>query len=349
MNADPTKLKVVKQLDHAGAFFGIARFPNSSRVFAGCSDSKVYAVDLSAEKPEWKEMAGHESYVSGVALAGQFLVTGGWDGKLIWWNSDTCEMVRRVDAHAKWVRGVTASRDGRFVASVSDDMLCKIWNAQTGELVHALAGHQPFTPTHYPSMLFTCAFSGDARLLATADKVGHVVVWDVSTGGQLAVVETPLMYTWDPKQRQHSIGGVRSVAFSPDAKLLAIGGTGQINNVDHLEALARIEIFDWQENKRTVEHSGDKHKGLVERMEFSPDGDWLVTAGGDHEGFVKFLSISEGKVLHQEKAPMHVHDFELTEEADTLYASGQGKLVKFEFKVPGEPKPDSPPLPEDVS
>jgi WD40 repeat protein len=181
-------------------------------------------------------------------------------------------------------------------------------------------------------MLFTSTFSPDSRLLATADKVGHVVVWDVGTGNKLTSVETPLMYTWDPKQRRHSIGGVRSLAFSPDAKLLAIGGTGQINNIDHLEALARIEIFDWKSATRTQEHPGDKMKGLVERMRFHPQGNWLVTAGGDNEGFVKFLDVNGSKLLHQDKAPMHVHDFELNEAADTLYAVGHGKIVVFEFK-----------------
>jgi len=347
MHADPTKLKVTKQLDHAGIFFCLARVPGTSRVFAGCSDAKVYAVDVAAEKPEWKELAGHESYVTGATLAGQFLVTGGWDGKLIWWNSDTHELVRKVDAHAKWVRGVTASPDGRLVASVSDDMLCKVWNAATGELIHALAGHEPITPQHYPSMLFTCAFSPDSRLLASADKLGHIVVWDVIDGKQLAALEAPVMYTWDPKQRQHSIGGVRSLAFSPDARLLAAGGTGQINNIDHLEALARIEVFDWQQNQRTIEHAGDKYKGLVERIEFSPDGDWLVSAGGDNGGFVKFLSIADGKVLHQDAAPMHVYDFELNEQSDTLLAAGHGKLVEFEFKPPPEPVPEPPAPPVD--
>ncbi len=346
MSADPAQLKIVKQFDHPGILFGLARVPGTSRVFTGCSDAKVYAVDLAADKPEWKALTGHESYVTGVALAGPFLVTGSYDGKLIWWNSATCEPIRKVDAHAKWVRGVTASRDGRFISSVSDDMLCKVWNAQSGDLVHTLAGHMAMTPNHYPSMLFASDFSRDGRYLATADKVGHVVVWDVADGRQLATIETPLMYTWDSKQRQHSIGGVRSVAFSPDSKLLAIGGTGQINNIDHLEALARIEIFDWQNNKRLIEHSGDKHKGLVERMEFSPEGDWLVSAGGDNDGFVKFLSIADGKVLHQDKAPMHIHDFELNEESDTLFAAGHGKLVRFEFKTPPETVPEPPALPE---
>jgi WD40 repeat protein len=346
MSVDPTKLKVAKQHDHAGIFFGLARVPGTKRLFAGCSDAKLYAVDLAGEKVEWKELIGHESYVTGVALAGPFVVSGGWDGKLIWCNSETHELVRKFDAHSKWVRGVTTSRDGRVVASVSDDMLCKLWDAHTGELLHTLAGHEPLTPQHYPSMLYACAFSPDGRLLATADKVGHVVIWDVVGGKPLAAIEAPVMYTWDPRQRQHSIGGVRSLAFSPDSRLLAIGGTGQINNIDHLEALARIEVFDWQENKRTIEHAGDKHKGLVERLEFSPEGNWLVSAGGDNEGFVKFLSIPDGAVLHQQKAPMHVYDFELSEECDALYASGHGKLVEFELKPAGEPVPEPPALPE---
>jgi hypothetical protein len=46
---------------------------------------------------------------------------------------------------------------------------------------------------------------------------------------------------------------------------------------------------------------------------------------------------------------MHVHDFELNESCDELYATGHGKLVKFEFQDPGEPRPESPALPSESS
>lgn len=338
MSADPTKLKSTKELARSGIFFGLARIPNTQRVFVGSSDFKVYHVDLAAEKPEWQEMAGHESYVNGVALAGPFVISGGWDGRLIWWNAETRELVRKVDAHAKWIRGVSVSADGKLVSSVADDMICKVWNAETGELVHALSGHQPITPQHYPSMLFVSTFSPDGKLLATADKIGHVVVWDLASGKQIAAVEAPTMYTWDPRQRRHSIGGVRSLAFSPDAKLLAVGGTGQINNIDHLEVGCRLEIFDWQSGKRTAEQAVDKHKGLIERIEFSPAGDWLVTAGGANDGFVVFFNTADGKPVHLEKAPMHIYDFEVSESADSLIACGHGKLVRYEYKAE-EPAP----------
>jgi len=331
MKLDPSRLKVARQLDHSAIFFAMCRVPGTARLFAGASDGKVYAVDLGLEQPQLQEMPGHESYVTGVALAGDLVVSGAYDGQLIWWNSQSLAPLRKVAAHGKWIRGVTASRDGRWVASVADDMICKVWDARTGELAHALAGHQPMTPHHYPSMLFAAAFSPDGRHLATADKIGHIVVWDLDGGQQAAALEAPTMYTWDPRQRRHSIGGIRSLAFSSDGKLLAAGGTGQINNVDHLEANARVEIFDWREGKRLVEQPGDKHKGLVERLEFSSASDWLLCAGGAHEGFVMVLSASDGKILHQEKAPAHLYDFELDEASREFFAAGHGKLVRYEF------------------
>src|SRR5438552_257273 len=85
------------------------------------------------------------------------------------------------------------------------------------------------------SKVYAVAFSADGYRLATGDKVGHVVVWDVESGKQLTTCEAPGMYTWDPVQRLHSIGGIRSLAFSPDGTRLAVGGMGKVGNIDHLE------------------------------------------------------------------------------------------------------------------
>lgn len=334
--ADPTQLKVLRHVDRPGICFGMAREANSAVVYHGSSDGNVYGVDLAVEKREPRDfLGGHSGYVLAVTLAGSQLISGAYDGRLVWWNSATGEKIRTVNAaHAKWIRGLSASPDGQTIASVADDMVCKLWNAQTGELIRTLAGHALQTPQHYPSMLFACAFSPDGKRIATVDKVGQIIVWDVGTGEQVKRLEAPMMYTWDPKQRRHSIGGIRSVAFSPDGKQLAVGGTGQIGNVDHLEALARVEVFDWQAGERMFEFPGDKYKGLVESMAFHPSGDWLVCAGGDHDGFVKFFDLKAGKLIHHDKAPMHIHGIALNETGDTLYASGHGKIVAFDLKSP---------------
>jgi WD40 repeat protein len=259
-------------------------------------------------------------------------VSGSYDGRLIWWDIDKRVQVRAVEAHAKWIRRVVATRDGQTIASVADDMVCRLWDAATGKLVRELRGHQEKTPHHYPSMLYACAFSPDGKFLATGDKVGHIVVWETASGRQLGTMEAPIMYTWDPVQRRHSIGGTRSLAFSPDGNQLAAGGIGKIGNVDHLDGKSQVEVFDWQKGQRTHEFANDKFKGLVEHLQFHPQGDWLLAAGGAGDGFLIFLDLKDKKVLRQDKVAMHVHDVSLNEPADTLYAAGHGKVLIYTLK-----------------
>lgn len=331
-NAKPENLKVVKEVGRKEIFFSVARQPDSTRLFLGASDSKIYDVDVMAEKPEPMEMVGHESYVTGTVLAGKYLISGAYDGRLIWWDTETRQQVRAINAHTRWIREVSATPDGRHVLSVADDMLCRVWDVEKGMLVRDLIGHPRRTPHHFPSMLYACAVSPDGHYAATADRVGKCVVWDLANGRRLATVEAPIMYTWDPKQRIHSIGGIRSIAFSPDSRLVAVGGIGTIGNIDHLDALARVEIFDWQKGERVHELKGDTYKGLVERLVFHPSGNWLLAAGGDHGGFIQFYNLADGKIIKQDKAPMHVHDLVLNESFDTIYAAGHGKAVVWSLQ-----------------
>lgn len=334
MPADPQKLKNVKELGRQEICFSLARVPQSSRIFYGASDSKVYHLDLAAEKPEPQAMEGHSSYVTGVALAGPHLVSGGYDCRLIWWNAESRQLVKTVEnAHAKWIRNLTATPDGKYVISIADDMLAKVWKADSGELVYTLNDHQAETPNHYPSMLFACITSADSSLLATGDKVGHIAIWDLATGQKVGSVEAPGLYTWDPVQRRHSIGGIRSLAFSPDNKLIAAGGIGKINNVDHLDGPSRLEVFDWKENKKIHEIQDDKLKGLIERLAFDPQGQWILGAGGDHAGFINFYGATDGKIVKQEKFSSHIHSFVLNESADALYVAAHGKLSLWDFKA----------------
>jgi len=225
--ANPDKLKLVKDIPHKAITFAIARVPDSPRVFLGCSDFKVYEADVMAAKFEPKELYAHDSYVTGVALAGKTLVSGSYDEKLSWFDTESNKTIRSHEAHAKWIRRVVASRDGKTIASVADDMVCRLWNAADGKLVHELRGHAEKTPHGFGSMLYAAAFSADGKHLATGDKVGKVRVWEVATGKTVAELEAPVMYTWDPVQRLHSIGGIRSLAFSADGKTLAVGGPGR--------------------------------------------------------------------------------------------------------------------------
>lgn len=331
----PTTLKLLKDHSRPEIFLSLARMPSSSRLFLGASDGKVYDVDVLAEKPEWKALEGHSSYVTGVALANgnQTLVSGGYDGKLIWRKVENGEVIRTTEAaHGKWIRKVIVSPDGKRVVSIGDDMMGRVWDAESGNKIHELKGHEERTPNHFPSMLYAACISADSRLLATGDKVGRVVIWDLATGSKLASLDAPGFYTWDPKERIHSIGGIRSLAFSPDGQRLAIGGIGRIGNIDHLDGPARVELFAWEQNEKLHEFLGDG-KGLITSLVFGPEGKWLLGAGGDNGGLVQLYDLEAKKVAKSEKAPMHIHALARAENSETLFAAGHNKVAAFELKA----------------
>ena len=333
----PAAVKIDKTLRLPAMMFCSAVHPSTGRLFCGGADFAVYAIEPTAEKLEAARLSEtrHESYVSGMVCTTEALISGSYDGSLIWWDTAAGSVIRQITAaHDRWIRRLAVSPDGTRLASVADDMLTRIRDARTGELLLSLADHEKKTPHGYPSMLYAVAWAPDSSGIATGDKTGRVFIRSAQDGKILKSLETPVMYTWDPRQRQHSIGGIRSLAFSADGTLLAVGGMGKVNNIDHLEGASRIEVFRVETGERVLEIEDQKLKGLVERLQFSPDGRWLLAAGGDHGGFLSAWNIADGKLLAQEKLPVHVHDFTVTA-IDQVIAVGHDQAVFVKVQAAG--------------
>src|SRR5262245_12498226 len=150
MSANPDKLKLLQSVSHKAALFSVARVPGSGRAFLGASDFKIHETDLSSPKIEFKELGGHESYVTSVALGGNTLISGGYDGKLIWWDVEKRSQIRAIEAHKKWIRGVAVTPDGKTAVSVADDMIARVWEVSSGKRMFELRGHEEKTPNHFP-------------------------------------------------------------------------------------------------------------------------------------------------------------------------------------------------------
>jgi WD40 repeat protein len=325
----PETVKVVTTHPLPAIPLCIAPADSPGVAFLGMSDFAVHRIDLAADKPEAKPIgeARHGSYVTGIVRAGGTLISGGYDGALIWWDAAAGSVQRRIEgAHAKWIRRLALSPDGSRVASVADDMRTKLWDVATGQCVAEWGDYDAKTPHGYPSMLYTVTFSPDGRFLATGSKTGLILVREAGSGSIAARLEAPVMYTWDPKARNHSIGGIRSLAFSSDATLLAVGGMGKVGNIDHLEGASRIELFEWQAQSRRAEIEDTKYKGLVEALRFGPGDGWLVAAGGDNGGFVSVYAAIDGRLLAQEKVGNHVHDLALAADGASLVAVGHHQI-----------------------
>src|SRR5581483_9437190 len=147
-------LKPLKDASTNGIYLCITRVPNTERVIVGSAEAKLFEYDFAAEKLEPIPFGdGHSSYINGVAWTPFGIVSGGYDGKLIWCDGESRQAIRTIEnAHDKWIRKVIAGPDGKLVVSIADDMQIKLWDAESGKLRHAFSDHQPITPHHYPSM-----------------------------------------------------------------------------------------------------------------------------------------------------------------------------------------------------
>ncbi len=330
-DANPRNLRNVREINRSGIHFSLARVPNTSRILVANSENKVVELDASVANPTPRELADHGRYVTCVRLAGNTVISGGYDNRLIWWDLQANRQIRTNDTHTRQLRQLAVSPDGTKLASVADDMVCKLWNIADGTLIRDLRGHEERTPTHFTSMLYCCAFSNDGTKLATGDRVGRVCIWNVANGERLSTVEVPSLYTWDATQRIRSIGGIRSLAFSPDGTQIAVGGVGQIGNVDGLSGPSRVEVHDWARRTRVHEFQGTQ-QGLFNKLVWHPQNQWLCAIGGGGNGFIAFHDMRNRTMIHQMNLPMHVHDSTFSEDWTTLYHVGHQKIVVQEMR-----------------
>ena len=151
--------------------------------------------------------------------------------------------------HTKWIDGATFSPDGHKIASVSDDLTVRLWNADTGQPIgQPMMGHQ--------DQVWAVSFSPDGHMLASGSVDRTVRLWNADTGQPIG---QPLRH---PDR-------VISVEFSPDGRRVVSG------NAD-----GTLRLWD----VRTGQQSGPSltgHTGEVIDVAFSPDGRRIASAGGD--------------------------------------------------------------------
>jgi WD40 repeat protein len=178
---------------------------------------------------------------------GQRLATAGDDHLVRVWDLETGKLVKKLDAHADWVRTIDYSPDGRILASAGNDRQIVIWDAQSGAKLGIFATQQ--------AAIAAIRFSADGKWLATVGFDETVRLYDVATKKLVAQAAAPCQ-------------DVRAVTFSPDDQLLAVGGRcGSIR----LLSAPRAELL------RDI----PAHRQRIRAIAFSSDGSFVASAGED--------------------------------------------------------------------
>jgi serine/threonine-protein kinase len=165
------------------------------------------------------------------------------------------------------VEGVAFSPDGTKLAVATAGM-ADLVDVGTGNVDGPLSDPDG-------SEVKAVAFSPDGRQVATADKNGHVYLWNPGTDPPTVTATLP-----DPAGRS-----VFTVAFSPDGGTLAAGDSGGITYLWHLGSDSPGTAFG---------HLADPSGSGVQGVAFSPDGKTLVT--GDASGSAYLWNLGSGSV-----------------------------------------------------
>lgn len=249
--------------DLDGAGFCIAYNEDSGLLAAGCERHTLHywgkdiAMGVRAADHSAHVVKAHQGLVLALVPAGENFVSAGTDGKIIVWSLPAEKMIHTFDA-APVVRSLAAAPGGKVVASAGDNAVVQLWDLTTGKPGLKLEGATDW--------LLAVAFSPDGKQIAAGGHDGKVYIWDVASGKKTVdfAALAPVAQGTPPPPANV----VSALAFSPDSKLLAVGGHD-----------AGIHLFQAADGKYVRSLIG--HGSTVTGLAFHPTGTVLASASKD--------------------------------------------------------------------
>ena len=150
--------------------------------------------------------------------------------------------------HTDKIMSAAFSPDSRYIATGARDWTAKVWDAETGEVIHSF---------HYARLAFSVDFSPDGSILAVAwgTTADEIHLYSMSSGELIRSI-----YHASP----------RAVAFAPDGETLVTGGGDGAN----------IKFWDLETGDEldTVIFEDGQYGSYINELAFSPDGTRLLVA-----------------------------------------------------------------------
>jgi WD40 repeat protein len=156
-------------------------------------------------------LEGHTSSVVSIAFSpdGRLLVSASSDRTIRIWDAATGTLEQMLDDHIDWASAVTFSPDGRRLLLASGEAIWT-WDIAAGMSKQMVNKHT--------GSVLSVAFSPDGCWFASASADKRLCIWD-------AMTDTPL----------HTLSAhtpIKSVAFSPDSRMLAAPDDNKIHIYD---------------------------------------------------------------------------------------------------------------------
>jgi Planctomycete cytochrome C/WD domain, G-beta repeat len=194
-----------------------------------------------------------------ITADGKLIAIGG-PGKVVKvFSAADGQLLYELKKHTDWITALEFSPDGTRLATGDRAGGIHLWEAATGGIIVSLSEHK--------DSITSLSWRGDGLLLASGSEDGSIVLWNSHDGFSVASAQN----AHAPKPAKDTYGkppgGVLSVDFMPDGRLVSVGR-------DRM-----IKIWGNDGKQKSASAIAD---GLLTKVTASPDSKLAIA--GDYEG-----------------------------------------------------------------
>lgn len=351
---------------NVGSVLDVAFSPDGRKLAYSGSDGSVIIehLDTKEELNNWE----HADYIRALDWSpnGKLLAAGGDENTLFVYNTGDGEQLHAFTAHSDWIKGVSFSSDGRLLAAASDDNTATVWSVEDGILLKVHRDHKDYcrdaafspkgetlatvsddqniylySPANenvpdanlqgHEAWVMSVCWSPDARMLATADNEGGIVVHNLRTDEQEHFNSFNTSTSWtdidfSADGNQIAVTSSEEVAIyglgqsAPIARILVTEPTGTLDNEEAqdidvlveilpgatsihpspdgnklaiIDADYQVSVMDLVDNKLLYQLDG--HEDWIRSVDWSPNGQMIATGSDDQQ--VGLWDANDGTLL----------------------------------------------------
>ncbi len=242
---------------------------------------------------------------------GRWALVGNW-GWVPLWETGTQRSVWRKESASGAVKAVDISQDSRLGLTGDDSGTVKLWELETGTVIHTLY--------LLSGAIEDVAFSpsGDRAIIACLNEA---VLWDLGTGERLRTLAG-------------HIDTVTSVDFSSDGRRVVTGSYDHTAKIWDAETGSQIQTLtaDWHE-------SWDPARNYVESVAFLPGGQQVLM--GTRYG-LHLWNAQNGTFIRHIGSGFQTQTIDVSSNGEQVLTSGDGVVQLWNLDFVAPPSTSSP-------